>query len=114
MSSETQIAQPPTPVVNARVTAPTAPSAPSAVAPRSNGVSPPPIVGQEKPVVQTNTAPALGFQLQIDPETQRLILEAREPVTGFVVFQSPPKTAFGSVVGSNSSTQRGKSVDRDI
>jgi hypothetical protein len=114
MSSETQIAQPPTPVLNARVTAPIASNAPNPAAPRTNAASAPPVGGQEKPAAQPNPAPALGFQLQIDPETQRIILEAREPITGFIVFQSPPKTAFGSVVSSNSSTQRGKSVDRDI
>jgi hypothetical protein len=36
-------------------------------------------------------AGAIGFSLQYDPETRRMFLEAREPVSGFVIFQMPPK-----------------------
>ena len=55
-----------------------------------------------------------GFQLQIDPETQRIILEARDPVTGFVMFQSPPKTAFSSVGAAAARVARGKTVDQAL
>jgi len=60
-------------------------------------------------------SPPFGFQLQIDPATQQVIIEARDPVTGFVVFQAPSKTAFSAVAGSAAQADpRGQRVNREI
>jgi len=112
MSSETQIVQPPALALNARVTAPTAP--PASAPPAARRAVVPQSASSEQGTAEQQNTPPLGFQLQIDPETQRVIIEAREPVTGFVVFQSPPKTAFSSAGDATPSNARGKSIDRAI
>jgi len=114
MSAETQIAQPPAPALNARVTAPTAPPAPSLSASGRGASAPVTTPTATVTGAQSSASVSLGFQLQIDPETQRLILESRDPVTGFILFQSPPKTAFSATSSSSAGTTRGKSLDRDI
>jgi hypothetical protein len=43
-----------------------------------------------KPQASSTSSP-IGFALHYDAETQRLILEVREPVTGYVICQMPPK-----------------------
>lgn len=51
------------------------------------------------PAATAETAPpapapaAIGFSLSYDAATQRLILEAREPGSGFVISQIPPSYA---------------------
>ena len=105
MSADTQITQPPAVPVTTRVTAPSAPAG-------STAPPTPPASGGES--AAPTSPPAFSFQLQIDPETQRVILEARDPVTGFVVFEAPPKTAFSAINGGSASSPRGHSVDRDV
>jgi len=43
--------------------------------------------------VEATPAPAspIGFTLHYDNDLQRLILEARDPVSGYVIVQIPPK-----------------------
>jgi hypothetical protein len=44
--------------------------------------------------VPTPAAPstsAIGFSLDYDASTGRMILESREPVSGFIIYQMPPK-----------------------
>ena len=107
MSADTQITQPPAVPVTTRVTAPSVPA--GSTTPTST--TPPPS-GAES--AAPASPPAFSFQLQIDPETQRVILEARDPVTGFVIFEAPPKTAFSAINGGGASNSRGRSVDRDV
>jgi hypothetical protein len=38
-----------------------------------------------------STPGAIGFTLHFDADMQRMILEVREPSTGFVILQLPPK-----------------------
>jgi len=109
MSADTPIIGTPTvPIGNQTPTPAAAPSvnSPPPDAPAATGASAP------SGAPASGSAP-YGFQLQIDPETQRLIIEVRDPVTGFVIFQAPPKTAFSAVSGSTSGNSRGQSVDRD-
>jgi hypothetical protein len=54
-------------------------------APRATSAAPPPA---PPPV----PAP-IGFTLHYDTQTQQLILEARDPATGFVIYQIPPQSA---------------------
>lgn len=44
------------------------------------------------PEVSAPPAPtAIGFSLVYDPGTARMLLEAREPDSGFIIYQMPPK-----------------------
>jgi hypothetical protein len=104
MSADTQITQPPAVPVTTRVTAPSVPA----------GSTPPTSPTSGAASAAPASPPAFSFQLQIDPETQRVILEARDPVTGFVIFEAPPKTAFSAINGGGASNSRGGSVDRDV
>jgi hypothetical protein len=48
--------------------------------------------GAETAKVETTPAPSpIGFSLRYDNDLQRLILEARDPVSGYVIVQIPPK-----------------------
>lgn len=61
------------------------------------------------------TAPAVGFTLAFDPDTQRLILEARDPNSGIVIYQIPPKSAIKQLSTSASAApQRGATVDSAV
>jgi hypothetical protein len=60
-------------------------------------------------------APAIGFTLHFDPDMGRFILQAREPGSGFVIFQVPQKYAVKQLSASASGTPtRGKSVDSAV
>ena len=50
-----------------------------------------PTPAQDEPVSSAPTTTAIGFSLSYDPTTGRMFLEAREPVSGFVIYQMPPK-----------------------
>lgn len=61
------------------------------------------------------TAPAVGFTLAFDADTQRLILEARDPSSGIVIYQIPPKSAITQLSSSASAVpQRGATVDSAV
>jgi hypothetical protein len=48
--------------------------------------------GTEAAKAETRPAPSpIGFTLHYDSDLQRLILEARDPVSGYVIVQIPPK-----------------------
>lgn len=61
------------------------------------------------------SAPAVGFTLAFDPDTQRLILEARDPNSGIVIYQIPPKSAIKQLSSSaNAASPRGATVDSAV
>ena len=69
---------------------------------------------------ETPTPPAvsggIGFKLRYDQDTQRLILEARDPVSGFVIYQIPPQYVikqFSANIGSVEPA-RGAQVDSAV
>lgn len=64
--------------------APSTEQAPAPIAPAA-----PPLTAA--PVTPAAASGAIGFTLTFDPATERMILEAREAATGFVIDQMPPK-----------------------
>ena len=66
--------------------------------------------------LETPAAPAFGLVLHYDRDIHRLILEARNPVSGFVVFQIPQKNAAEQLVKLHRSSgeARGASVDHSV
>lgn len=55
------------------------------------------------------------YALHFDADMQRFILEARDPVTGLVIFQMPPKSAFRELEASAAArapAQRGGSLNK--
>jgi hypothetical protein len=46
---------------------------------------------QDTPVPAAPSSTAIGFSLSYDPTTGRMFLEAREPASGFIIYQTPPK-----------------------
>jgi len=58
---------------------------------------------------------AIGFTLAFDADTRRLILEARDPVSGVVIYQIPPKSAIKQLSSSASAApSRGAMVDSAV
>jgi hypothetical protein len=55
-------------------------------------------------------ASAVGFTLTFDPDTQRMILEARDAATGFVIDQMPPRYVVKQF-STQAAASRGTSVD---
>lgn len=83
-----------------------APAAPPPVrpAPAAHAPAPPVHLGSSVP-----------YTLHFDTEMQRFILEARDPVSGLVIFQMPPKSAFREMeaaVGEAAASTRGASLDK--
>ena len=103
--------------------APIAPSTPPAPASRdaapraplpAPAVAPPSVASADGAVQAAVDAPsAFPLSLQFDAETHRLMIESRDPVSGFIVFQVPPKTAIRAIANSNVSAPRGERVDRE-
>jgi len=67
------------------------------------------------PAVDPRPAPApsppIGFSLSYDDATHRLVLEAREPGSGFVISQIPPAYAvrlFSASIGPIAPSRGGK------
>jgi uncharacterized FlaG/YvyC family protein len=61
--------------------------------------------------------PPFGFTLHYDDDLHRLILESRDPITGFVIYQMPPKYVvkqFTATVAPSISENRGASVDQAV
>lgn len=55
-----------------------------------------------------------SFSLRFDIDTQRFILEARDPVTGMVTFQTPPKDLLKQIKAAANATAadpRGRHID---
>jgi hypothetical protein len=80
--------------------APIAPAAPAGharhEAPAARGAAPAKDGAPAQPAAPETPAPSassapIGFKLRYDQDTRRLILEARDPVSGFVIYQIPPK-----------------------
>jgi hypothetical protein len=67
---------------------------------------------------EATTAPSpIGFTLHFDGDSQRLILEAREPASGYLIVQIPPKYVvkqFSATVRSNIVAKRGQGLDHAI
>ena len=68
---------------------------------------------QEAPTPSPPTPAAIGFSLTYDPGSDRMILEAREPGSGFVINQMPPKYVIKQFNASVSGIEpaRGAQVD---
>ncbi|HTS92982.1 MAG TPA: hypothetical protein VMG55_13320 [Stellaceae bacterium] len=107
MSGDADIAQP-TPLAPASRDAVVRPAAAAAAAalPADDG-------GERSAYPETAQSPAFPLSLQFDPETHRVMIESRDPVTGFVVFQVPPKTAIRAIAGASVAFARGKRVDSE-
>jgi hypothetical protein len=60
-----------------------------------------------------NEPVSFPVSLQFDQETHRFIIEARDRVSGFVVFQVPFKAAISAADSSTPSTARGNRVNRE-
>jgi hypothetical protein len=61
-------------------------------------------------------APAFGLVLHYDQHMQRLILEARNPASGFVIFQIPQKyvTEQSATLPAGGERVRGTGVDTAV
>jgi hypothetical protein len=75
-------------------------------------------VGTDRAKAESAPAPSsIGFTLHFDGDSQRLILEAREPVSGYVIVQIPPKYVvkqFSATVRTNLAPPRGRGVDAAV
>ncbi len=80
--------------------------------PASEPVAP---VRTDEAKAEPTPAPSpIGFTLHYDGDLQRLILEAREPVSGYVIVQIPPKYVvkqFSATVRARVEPTRGQGVD---
>jgi len=47
--------------------------------------------------IKATTVASIPYKLRFDVETQRFIIEARDPVSGVLIFQSPPQYAFQQI-----------------
>jgi hypothetical protein len=59
----------------------------------------------------------IGFTLHYDNDLQRLILEARDPVSGYVIVQIPPKYVvkqFSATVRATLDATRGTGVNAAV
>ena len=74
-------------------------------------------VGPDRAKAEPPPAPSpIGFTLHFDGDSQRLILEAREPVSGYVIVQIPPKYVvkqFSATIRTNLAP-RGQGVDAAV
>jgi hypothetical protein len=75
-------------------------------------------VGAEVGTAETTPTPSpIGFTLRYDNDLQRLILEARDPVSGYVIVQIPPKYVLKQFSASDRAhleAARGTGVDHAI
>jgi hypothetical protein len=70
----------------------------------------------EAPKQKAVPAP-FSLSYHFDEQTQRMILEARDPASGFVVFQMPPKyiiKQFTTSAGGTAAATRGAKLDNAI
>lgn len=69
-----------------------------------------------KAAAQPRPAP-FALTQHYDQDTRRLILEARDPVSGFVIYQMPPKYVikqFSASVSTSVAPARGARVDSAV
>ena len=74
-------------------------------------------VPEAAPRVAETAPSSFGFALHYDQGMQRMILEARDPVTGFVIFQMPTKYVtkqFSAGAGALVERARGGKVDSAV
>ena len=108
----------PTPAVEPQPRSAAAPVAASesAAAPAPNAA--PAVVAPAPEAKPHETAPPpFGFTLHYDDDLHRLILESRDPITGFVIYQMPPKYVvkqFTATVAPSIGENRGTSVDQAV
>ncbi len=104
-------------------TAPAAsPVPPKSDQPRGAPAAPPAHAAQgsdEHSVAAARTAKAaptaIGFALHYDQDLRRMILEARDPISGFVIYQIPPKYAAKQFATAGSAEpHRGAQVDSAV
>jgi hypothetical protein len=58
-----------------------------------------------------------GFSIRFDSDMHRLVLQLRDPLTGMVTFQMPPKQAAQQMAATASATAtdpRGRTVDGSV
>ena len=103
-------------------TSPTLPIVPTPApesAPRTP-VAPAPAAAAAAPVAATDSAPKsaappFGFALHFDSDTQRMILEARDPVTGYVIYQMPAKYVIKQLsTSAQPAAPRGTAINRKL
>lgn len=77
-----------------------------------------PVASAPKQAPEASSSPvpvpaAIGFSLHFDPDTGRMLLEAREPGSGQVIYQMPSKYAIehASANFSAAAPTRGAKVD---
>jgi hypothetical protein len=79
--------------------------------------SPPQQQGTSTGAAPTDTStPGIPYQLHYDAETQRFIIEARDPKTGAIIIALPPQTALQHIQASAAVTDAsplGKRVDEN-
>jgi hypothetical protein len=77
-----------------------------------------PQTGAPTPVsAPAQPAAPIGFTYSYDQSIHRMVIEARDPVSGFVVFQSPPNYVmkqFSATTGATSAPMRGSSIDNAV
>jgi hypothetical protein len=103
VGTDRQTAAAPVPSPNTQL----APEAAAAAASARNAAQPP-------PAQQVSASSGVGFTLRFDPDTQRMILEARDAATGFVIDQMPPKYVvkqFSAQVSQRAGSARGTRID---
>lgn len=72
--------------------------------------SPAPALSAAKPAPAT-----FGLTLLFDNDTQRLILEARDPISGYVIYQVPAKYVIKQLSASaEPAVPRGRNVNRNL
>ncbi len=113
MSDETQITPitptPPT-VIAARDVTPKPTSAPTPTPPPSADAG---ATSSDVPAKPQST-PVFALSVQFDVDTNRLIIEARNPLSGDIVFQVPSKSALQALTQPiKSAGSRGKSVNSE-
>jgi hypothetical protein len=96
----------PAPESAPRVVAPTAAPVPTAAAAAPSATA--------DSAAKAAAAP-LGFALHFDSDTQRMILEARDPVTGYVIYQMPAKYVIKQLsTSAQPAAPRGTAINRKL
>ena len=74
------------------------------------------VPAETAPKLEVSAPPAFGLVLYYDPDMQRLILEARDRLSGFVILQVPQKYVMEqfATLGASVERMRGKGVDSAV
>lgn len=104
----------PTPPIVAKPAPESAPRAPApAAAPVSTAAAPAPVATSDS--AAKPAASPLGFSLHLDSDTHRMILEVRDPITGYVIYQMPPKYVIKQLSASaHLDMPRGTAINRKL